>query len=996
MLAIAHRATRMLCAALLGSKGRGFASIRYDHQKLSLASVPEPARLTAAYVECAQEDSFNQDAMVGDTPDGLSDGLYPTLVMCKPTAVVTCDTTASQLWTAHGNPTTSAGHTWVPARPAQCKGPSGQPVSANEYSCERDLNTGNRWTSAVPGRCVDSAGTQQDFVGQQACETEPSGYEWDDNDNALCAAVSDTAQCVAAGNCRLDGAACTHITAATCTCTGLQCAGGPFTHPSATNQFDCQRRATTNTWHQPTGAMCSDAASVTEEQCLRPQTGNVWEPATPAECRTAGGVLATAIDQGFCEDRRVALMVLCPRGCAATNTRRIFGSDRYSMDAPVCATAVHANALDDTKGGRVYITKFEVEADGLRELHGRAQNGLHSFSWSGSAPTPRSFFSASRFAPQDEAFVEDELTPAIVLGFLGLPAPVNYRPDWSRLTHLALTGLEIQNDGSVSGPSVSSANAVIAEAHRNGIQTILTVRCHSAFLLKAALSQGADGSTQAARLDLARNIVASLDVLTGGAGIQLDVQDFHKAEARAYIALVATVRGLLKQKDMALTLSVTLPPNEVEAAKFDITALSRHVDFFLITGHGLAGRNVYQQPVAVPPAPLSSLAQPGGLSLNGTVQMYLAKPGMVRERLVLALPWFGFEWHVDGPVVTNLTGAPTATVDPQEGAPALISIHEAHRRKILFNATYDEAAAAWWYYVRKSFDGSTTANGSKAVFGWLEDDRSFAAKATFALSTLRLGGVAVADLAMEWVDQPLTEGEGDENLRNAQFSTSRSVVWAVRAARSRAFLGESGGSRFAEASCCLSYAAVADLPDAASSQQACASRCTEARSLGCCYWNADDSICRVTSDLGMQDAPACTAGNFSFTFDQCDGVSCGQHGMCDRGVCICDNGYSGAECQIPGWLVDEAVWDVLGGLSGTPAQANRDLVECDMCLLTYNGQCPDGHNYAWYRFNTEVNFNADDGVGTLPLGFVEEPHNPRITMQTIAFFPRVELCCRIC
>jgi hypothetical protein len=35
-------------------------------------------------------------------------------------------------------------------------------------------------------------------------------------------------------------------------------------------------------------------------------------------------------------------------------------------------------------------------------------------------------------------------------------------------------------------------------------------------------------------------------------------------------------------------------------------------------------------------------------------------------------------------------------------------------------------------------------------------------------------------------------------------------------------------------------------------------------------------------------------------------------------------------------------------------------------------------------------------VGTLPLGFVEEPHNPRITMQTIAFFPRVELCCRIC
>ena len=71
-------------------------------------------------------------------------------------------------------------------------------------------------------------------------------------------------------------------------------------------------------------------------------------------------------------------------------------------------------------------------------------------------------------------------------------------------------------------------------------------------------------------------------------------------------------------------------------------------------------------------------------------------------------------------------------------------------------------------------------------------------------------------------------------------------------------------------------------------------------------------------------------------------------------------------------------------------------VECDLCVLTFDGKCPSGYEYSWYRFNTEVNFNADDGVGTLPLGFVEAPHNPRITMQTIAFFPRLELCCRIC
>ena len=954
------------------------------------------------------EDSFNQDVVVGDTPEGLSDGMYPTLVMCKPSSVVTCDTTFGEFWTQRGSPALSTGHTWVPAKSAVCKDGAGQTVVADEYSCERDFNTGHQWSPAVAGRCHDSSNNDQAFDGQQACETEPSGYEWDDNDNAVCAAVSDTNLCVAAGNCRIDVGVCTHNVAATCICTGLQCAAAAVTPPTATTQTACERVPSAYTWVPPVNAVCRDsvgavvAGSTTEETCLRPLTGNVRERATPAECRNANEEFVTAIDQGFCEDSRASLMALCPSGCAAANNVRIFGTDRYAMDAPVCATAVHGNSLDDTNGGRVYITKYDANAEGLRDLQGSAQNGLHSFTWSGSTPTPRTFFSASKFIPRNEAaFVNDEPTPPIVLGYLGLPVPANYRPDWSRLSHIAFTGLAIQNDGTVSGTgngiptSAATATATwIDEAGRNGIKSMLAVRCYSAFTLKAALSQGADESTQAARLLVAQNIVASLGNMTGALGIQLDIQDFHAAEALSYMALVATVRDLLKAQNMGLLLSVTLPPNEVEAAKFDITALSRYVDFFVLTGYSLAGRNVFQQPVAVPPSPLSSLAQPGGLSLNATVQMYLAMPAMARERLVLGLPWFGFEWHVDGPLVTNLTGAPTAAVDREDGTPSLISIHEARRRQTLFNATYDEVAAAWWYYVpKKTSSGDTIANSSKAVFGWLEDDRSFAAKAAFALSTQQLGGVAIGALGMEWVDQPLLGG--DEELREMLFSTDASVVWAVRDTRARIFLGGILGSRFADSSCCPSYAAAAELSRAAS-KDTCASRCPQESSRGCCYWNEDGSSCRVSSDVALLDTPVCTAGNFSFVFDQCDGVSCGQHGTCDRGVCTCDSGYSGDECQTSGWLTDEAVWDALGGLAGSPAQASRELVECDTCLLAFNGQCPDGHDYSWYRFNTEVNFNADDGVGTLPLGFVEEPHNPRITMQTIAFFPRLELCCRIC
>ena len=97
-----------------------------------------------------------------------------------------------------------------------------------------------------------------------------------------------------------------------------------------------------------------------------------------------------------------------------------------------------------------------------------------------------------------------------MLGYLGLPVPSNYRPDWSRLTHIAFTGPQIESGGTVSVADLSSAVPLVAEAQRNGVQSILAVRCFSAFVLKAAVSQGADGSTLRARLLLAQNIVQAL------------------------------------------------------------------------------------------------------------------------------------------------------------------------------------------------------------------------------------------------------------------------------------------------------------------------------------------------------------------------------------------------------------------------------------------------------------------------------------------------------
>jgi spore germination protein YaaH len=988
-----------------------------------------PAGFDRSWFRFDTEDSFNQDHSHGAVPTGLREGLYPTLVMCKPAHAITCSMTAAELWRERGAaaPSTLAPNTWTPAQAAKCLDQSNRLVQADESTCER-VTTGNVWISAVPGQCTNASNITMSLVGQQ-CTHSVTGYTWNDNGARVCAAAVLTGNstscpstvCTYTAANPPAGEACTASTAPTCTCSGPPCSvisGAPQSRCTGSGasscaavgiaQANCEQQATGNTWRGPAASSCringivvptNNGAAWTEQDCVRPVTNNTWHAAAPASCTAQDGHQLDATDRGFCEDPSIQISVLCPRNCAAINTHRIFGSDRYALDAPVCTAAVHANALDDTVGGQIYVTKYDVSNRQVA-LHGTKRNGVYSFS---SPNGVSSFFGITGFAPNSAALAYSARVPPIILGYLDLPILPDYRPDWSRLTDIVLMGLQIESDGSISGQAMLTepVATLVREALRNGVHSVLAISCRSAFKFKGAMSLGAVSSTRSARLQMATRVAEIAQRLPGVHGVQLDVQDFHASDADAFTAFVGATRDQLKKLNRALSLSITLPPNTIQAAVFDIVALSTSVDFFVLMGHHLAGRHVIEQSIAVPPCPLFSSVLPGGSSLDYIVRQYLAMPGMQRERLVLAVAWFGLEWRVDGPLIANLTGAPSADVSATNGTASVVSIHEGRRRKNLFNATFDAAAGAWWYYVPENSTSSVNSHG-KAVMGWLEDERSFAAKSRYAMLSMRLRGIAIANLGMEWIDGHVRTSTGSSTLAAAQFEMVHTVDWAVRQSRARSHIN-SRGATFVDGSCCPAFESAALnsslvssslVPGMVGSGAACALACITELSRGCCYWAG--GACHVSRDVALASTSLCSAGNFSLIFDQCSNVNCGPHGVCNRGGCTCTSGYSGERCQVQGWIVDEALWDALGELSGTPAQANRGVTECDLCLLTYTGHCPPGYEYSWYRFNTEVNFNADDGVGSLPKGFTETPHNPRRTMQTIAFFPRLEMCCRMC
>jgi hypothetical protein len=58
----------------------------------------------------------------------------------------------------------------------------------------------------------------------------------------------------------------------------------------------------------------------------------------------------------------------------------------------------------------------------------------------------------------------------------------------------------------------------------------------------------------------------------------------------------------------------------------------------------------------------------------------------------------------------------------------------------------------------------------------------------------------------------------------------------------------------------------------------------------CCYYRmiVFRSACSNVNSV----RPRCQIGAL------CDGVSCGQHGSCSAGSCVCTNGYSGALCEV--------------------------------------------------------------------------------------------------
>lgn len=241
-------------------------------------------------------------------------------------------------------------------------------------------------------------------------------------------------------------------------------------------------------------------------------------------------------------------------------------------------------------------------------------------------------------------------------------------------------------------------------------------------------------TTRSAQERLQQEILSLFVDNPGMAGVQLDFEIFHSVPEGVRTAVTRFVQDLEAAMDASSpgkSLSMFLLAYD-NADVFDEAALAAACDFVVVQGYDLHARADEQAgPVAAPDGW-------GRRTWRYVVDRYVDL-GVPLEKVVMAVPYFGYEWPTESDSLRSRTRGPgrsitLAPVDSLYGGAARIP---ARLRAAEHGLQRDPSSGVPYY----------TYSDSTGVFqGWFEDEESLAAKYRFVREN-GLRGVAIFPLA---------------------------------------------------------------------------------------------------------------------------------------------------------------------------------------------------------------------------------------------------------
>lgn len=284
----------------------------------------------------------------------------------------------------------------------------------------------------------------------------------------------------------------------------------------------------------------------------------------------------------------------------------------------------------------------------------------------------------------------------------------NYQ--FSLLTTIAYFGADISATGDMVEAHGWPVNSLINEAHRNGVRVVLTAILFTSSDITTLLSSSTN------RNHLIQNLVTSVEN-AGADGVNVDFEGVSGTQRSNLTLFLSDLTEEFHTRipDSRVTIDV---PAVDWADAFDYSTLADVCDGLMIMGYD------YHWSQAPTTGPVSPLTGWGTYNLTWTVNDYLDKTGDAGEKLILGLPYYGYQWTAE-------SGEPGASVVGTGEAKTYV---QAEGLAESFGKLRSEEGGQipWYRY----------SENSAWQQGWYDDSLSLSLKYDFA-NQLGLQGVGI-------------------------------------------------------------------------------------------------------------------------------------------------------------------------------------------------------------------------------------------------------------
>jgi len=295
--------------------------------------------------------------------------------------------------------------------------------------------------------------------------------------------------------------------------------------------------------------------------------------------------------------------------------------------------------------------------------------------------------------------------------------------DYGALTHIAFFSYETDTaTGGYLTVRGWQTTPVVDYAHSQGVKVTLTV---TNFGLENNDKLLSDTVKQQRMI----NTLISLLQLRGGDGVNFDLESVRSTQRANLVAFVRRAATQIKSQLPKAEISMASPAVDWSGS-WDFAQLAQICDYLVVMGYDYYYSG---STTAGPVAPLEGESY----NITRTVNTYLSA-GVPSSRLLLGLPWYGFDWPVQ-------SGARKAVAT---GTASSRTYAVAEQMASSYGKTFDVITKVPWFSYQ---------NGSTWRQVWYDDTASLSAK--YALVNARaLGGIGIWALSYDGARREIWNG----------------------------------------------------------------------------------------------------------------------------------------------------------------------------------------------------------------------------------------------